>query len=205
MTFEVAKAFIDMILDANELSNTYITSTKSIGAIISFIGGEPLLEIDLISKISQYFINETFRRKHPWAIKFMFSICTNGILHFDPKVQEYLYQHQRHLSYNISIDGDKELHDACRVDHNGNGTYDRVSTAIKDYKAKFNINPGNKITVSVNNVNKISKALKTFINDYGYKRININCTYEDNWNATHANILYWQLHDVIDWIFDNNL
>lgn len=86
MSFETAKRFIDMILDADEMSNTYITSTKAKAATLEFIGGEPWLEIDLITKVSQYFINELFRRKHPWAINYMMDACSNGLLHFDPRV-----------------------------------------------------------------------------------------------------------------------
>ena len=84
MSFDTAKKIIDMILDADENINTYLTSTKSNGLILDFIGGEPLLEIELITNISQYLINELFKRRHNWAIKFMFSICSNGLLHFSP-------------------------------------------------------------------------------------------------------------------------
>ena len=87
MSFETAKRFIDMILDSDERINTYLDSNNTIGAVISFIGGEPWLEIDLISQVSDYILGELFRRKHPWAIKFCFSICSNGLLHFDKRVQ----------------------------------------------------------------------------------------------------------------------
>ena len=46
MTFETAKAFIDKLLnDQFERINTQNT----IGLLINFIGGEPLMEIELIS------------------------------------------------------------------------------------------------------------------------------------------------------------
>lgn len=72
MTFETGKAFIDMLLDADERTNQYLTSTHTMGAVFSFIGGEPWLEIDLIAKLSDYIIGELFRRKHPWAIRLCF-------------------------------------------------------------------------------------------------------------------------------------
>jgi hypothetical protein len=49
MSFDTAKQIIDMILSADEKTNSYITSTCCNGAIIDFIGGEPWLEVDLIS------------------------------------------------------------------------------------------------------------------------------------------------------------
>lgn len=203
MSFDVAKKFLDMILDADELSNTYITSTKAIACTLDFIGGEPWLEIDLIEKVSQYFINELFRRKHPWAITYMLNVCSNGLLHFDPRVQAYLEKHKFHLSYNISIDGNKELHDSCRVDLGGNGTYDRAMAAVRDYRAKGGV-MGSKMTIAPGNVDKIFKALVSMIEN-GYTHINLNCVFEEGWTNEHASTLYWQLHLLTDWLFDNNL
>lgn len=45
MSFETAKEIIDFLLDEN---NTYINPKNSPGIIIDFIGGEPLMAIDLI-------------------------------------------------------------------------------------------------------------------------------------------------------------
>lgn len=205
MSFDVAKRFIDMLLDADERTNTYITSTKNDGAVINFIGGEPWLEIDLITKVSDYFMGELFRRKHPWAIKFMFSICSNGLLHFDPKVQAYIRKHSRHFSYNISIDGNKELHDSCRIDLGGKGTYDRAIAGVKDYREKFQGKMGSKMTISPENVDKIYEAVTFMIGDSNYHNINLNCVYEEGWNTEHANILYWQFHKITDWLFENDL
>lgn len=205
MSFDTAKAFIDMILDADERSNSYITSTKCDGAVISFIGGEPWLEIDLISKVSDYFIGELFRRKHPWAIKFIFNVCSNGILHFDPKVQSYIKKHKVHFGYNISIDGNKELHDSCRIDLGGKGTYDRAIAGVKDYKENFNGFMGSKMTIAPENLDSMYNALIYMIKDSGYRNINLNCIYEKGWNLSHAKKLYNELHKLIDWLFDNKL
>ena len=54
--------------------------------VIEFIGGEPFLEIDLIDKITDYFINKLIKLNHPWATRYRISICSNGILYFEPKV-----------------------------------------------------------------------------------------------------------------------
>ena len=205
MSFETAKKFIDMILDADELVNTYITSTTSKGAIIDFIGGEPWLEIDLISQVSDYFIGELFRRKHPWAIKFMFSACSNGLLHFNPKVQDYLKKHSRHLYYNISIDGNKELHDACRIDLAGNGTYDRAIAAVNQYRDELQGYMGSKMTIAPGNVDKIFNAVSYMIKKNNYRSINLNCVYEEGWTKEHATILYWELHKLADWIVKEGL
>mgnify|MGYP003459713734 CR=1 FL=1 len=48
MPFEVAKKFIDKLLKKDSLIENYMESEESPGVILEFIGGEPLLEIDLI-------------------------------------------------------------------------------------------------------------------------------------------------------------
>ena len=205
MSFEVAKNFIDMILDADERTNTYITSTKCDGVIINLIGGEPWLEVDLIDKVSDYFIGELFRRKHPWATKFVFDICSNGLLHFDPRVQAYLKKHISHLGYNISIDGNKDLHDSCRVDLMGNGTYDRAIAGVKNFTEVFKGYMGSKMTIAPGNVDKVFDAVAFMIGDSGYKNINLNCVYEEGWTVEHARTLYWQLHQLTNWLHQENL
>lgn len=204
MSFETGKKFIDMILDADYKSNKYITSTKAVGAVINFIGGEPWLEIDLIDRLSDYFMGELFRRKHPWAIKFMFSVCSNGLLHFDPRVQRYIKKHINHLGYSISIDGNKELHDSCRIDLNGNGTFDRAISAVNNFHNVLGGFIGSKMTIAPANVYYVGEAVCSMI-ERGYRNINLNCVYEKGWNNEHAKELYWQLHNLTDWLFDNHL
>lgn len=204
MSFETGKAFIDMLLDADERTNSYIDSKRVIGAVINFIGGEPWLEIEVISKISDYFIGELFRRKHPWAIKFMFSVCSNGLLHFDQRVQAYLKRHRGHFGYNISIDGDKELHDACRIDLVGNGTYDRAIAAVEQYCNELGGQIGSKMTIAPGNVDKVGKAVNAMVKS-GYRHINLNCSYEAGWSNELAKELYWQLHHLTDYLFDNHM
>ena len=55
MSFETAKQCIDMLLASNE-TNDYINPVSSPFLILDFIGGEPLLEIELIDQIMDYFI-----------------------------------------------------------------------------------------------------------------------------------------------------
>lgn len=205
MSFDTAKQIIDMILDADQKTNSYITSTQCDGVILSFIGGEPWLAIDLITQISDYFIGELFRRQHPWATRFKFSICSNGLLHFEPKVQSYLHKHIRHLSYNVSIDGNKTLHDTCRLDLNGEGTYDRAIAAVRDYKNTFHGNMGSKMTLAPQNIHQLFSSVTDMIEQEGYRSINLNCVFEEGWTIEHANILYWELHKLTDWLKEKNL
>ena len=109
MSLETAKAAVDMLLAADERTNQYITSTEVAGVVLDFIGGEPLLEVELIDQILDYFVAQTFRLHHPWATRWKASMSTNGTLHFRPEVQRFLDKWAKRLSLSISIDGDKQL------------------------------------------------------------------------------------------------
>ena len=86
MPFEVAKKLIDEILTNDKSINSYVKSENAIGIVLEFIGGEPFLEVDLIDKIIDYFIEKCIILHHPWIDRFRVSICSNGVLYFTPKV-----------------------------------------------------------------------------------------------------------------------
>ena len=43
------------------------------------------------------------------------------------------------------------------------------------------------------------------VENEGYDFIHLNCVYEEGWTNEHANILYWELHKLADWLVENNL
>ncbi|MEG1562287.1 MAG: radical SAM peptide maturase, CXXX-repeat target family [Bacteroides sp.] len=204
MDFDIAKRFIDILLDADENSNTYINPGNSPAVIIEFIGGEPFLAIELIDKITDYFISQMIEKQHPWATRYMISISSNGVLYFEPKVQAYIKKHFHHLSFNISIDGNKELHDACRIFPNGSGSYDIAMRGVRHFTDVLHGRMGSKMTLAPENVRYTADAVKGLI-ESGYTEINLNCVYEKGWEQEHATILYYQLKELADYIIGNNL
>lgn len=204
MKLEDAKAFVDMILDADSNSAEYINPDLSPAIVIEFIGGEPLLEIELIDRITDYFIGELIRRHHKWATRYRLSICSNGVLYFDSKVQAYLRKHRHHLSFSISVDGNKELHDACRVFPDGRGSYDLAIAGVQHYTETLGGTMGSKMTIAPQNVSYVFDALKNLIG-LGYEEINLNCVYEEGWAVEHARILYGQLKLCADYLVENHL
>lgn len=48
MSLDVAKKFIDLLLDNNELIQSYVDTYSKKAVVLDFIGGEPLLEVELI-------------------------------------------------------------------------------------------------------------------------------------------------------------
>ena len=122
MSFETAKAFVDLIISGDKGLSGYVNPERSPGIIFDFIGGEPFLGIDLIDQICTYTMDQLIEKQHPWATKIMFSICSNGLLYFDERVQKFLDKWKNRLSFSVTIDGNKELHDSCRLTMDGKPT-----------------------------------------------------------------------------------
>ncbi len=204
MPFGIAKTLIDELLHNDKLIENYVKSKNSLGVILEFIGGEPLLEVDLIDQIIDYFIEQGIILHHPWIDRFRVSICSNGVLYFTPKVQEFIKKHQTHLSFSISIDGNKKLHDTCRIFPDGTGSYDLAIKAAKHYMKYYDKNLGSKMTLSIDNINYTFLALVNLWEN-GYNYIHANCVYEKGWTIEHARVLYNELKKVADYLLNNHL
>lgn len=201
MDFNTAKKFIDILLsDQFERINT----KNALGLSVHFIGGEPLMEIKLIQEIWEYLINEMIRLNHPWLYTTRGDLCSNGVPYFNPEVQKFFKKYHNFFSFSISIDGNKELHDACRVDYNGNGSYDIAMAAVRHYYKSYGIMPGVKMTLSPENIHYTKDAVINLISE-GYTNIFLNCIYEEGWNWSHANILYSKMIELADYVIENNL
>ncbi len=203
MSKEVAKKSIDMLFDEREKNDGYITEENSFGLIIDFIGGEPLLAIDVIDYTVDYFKEKAIKLRHPWAEHYMISMTTNGTLYFSDKVQEFIKKNKGKLSMTITVDGNKELHDACRVFPDGSGSYDIVEKAIK-HQLMYDKYANTKLTIAPENVNYLYDAIKNLKN-LGLYGVNGNCVYEEGWKHEHGKILYDQLKKVADYLLTDKL
>lgn len=202
MSFDTAKKFVDLLLSGKKGFGSYIDKEESPGIILEFIGGEPLLEIDLIDRIVDYFREQTLLLGHPWADNFMLSICSNGVAYTEPAVQRFLQKNTGRISFSVTLDGNRELHDACRVFPDGSPSYHLAYAACRDWMSRGNY-MGSKITLCPENVEHTFAASKHMM-DMGYQDININCVYEEGWTGEHASILYYQLKKVADYLLSDD-
>lgn len=93
--------------------------------LITFFGGEPLLNFDLLKKIVQYSIEKS----KEYEKKLSFSITTNATL-ISKEVIEFFNQHK--FSLTISIDGTEHMHDKNRPFKSGKGSYSSIVPKIKE-------------------------------------------------------------------------
>lgn len=187
MSLETAKKCVDLLFAEDARNSELVNEHDANGLIIEFIGGEPFLEIDLIDQIMDYFLDKAIELNHRWAIRYMINISTNGTLGDDPRVRAFMNKYAGRLSIGVTIDGDKAAHDACRVDCNGCGSYDK---AIKMFRetAGPDIAPGN--------LHLFASSVRHLVLDEGVDTLNCNCVYEEGWTVEHARELYRQLKEV---------
>lgn len=150
MNIETAKRAVDFFL-----SQPYTEEA----VVWDFIGGEPTLEIDLIEQIVEYIQLQTFKLKHPWFTKYTISVGSNGLLYDSPQVQKFIMRHRSHLSFSITIDGNKEKHDLQRVRPDGSGSYDTVAQNVKLWLKQFP-NAITKVTFASDDLPMLKDSIK---------------------------------------------
>ncbi|HLP57776.1 MAG TPA: radical SAM protein [Candidatus Deferrimicrobium sp.] len=93
-------------------------------AVISFYGGEPLLNFDCIKETVSY----AGEKAGLLGKTVEYSVSTNGLLLTD-SIIDYLVSHR--FAIGLSLDGGRRVHDANRVFPDGSGSFDRVAGNLK--------------------------------------------------------------------------
>lgn len=195
MSLDTAKKFIDRLFE--DYGKDYFA------VVLDFIGGEPLLQANLISDIVDYWYYKCIMENIEWGMLSRFSICSNGTEWDRPEVQRLMQKIGNCCSFTVSIDGNKDLHDSARVHHDGvTGSYDEAIHAATEYEARWHYDIGSKMTIAPSNVIFTYSALKHYL-DQGKQRIFANCVFEEGWTYDHAKILYEQLIKLADYKLTN--
>lgn len=200
LKFEDAKKFIDYILTRTPENCLYTNYDRYHGVILGFVGGDALMEIDLIDKVITYFVEKMLELGHPWLDKWAAHMDTNGVLYFSDKVQALLKRWPGSLSCTITLDGNQELHDKCRVFPDGRGSYSYAVAAIED-QFKQGIEPSGKLTVAHENIEYLYDAVLNMI-DLGYTFVLGNEVYEDVWTDDDPRKYYDQLVRIGQYFLD---
>lgn len=196
MPWAVAKQAIDYIL-----SQEANMPEKSV--VWDFIGGEPLLEIELIDKICDYIKKEMYIRNHHWFNSYRFSITTNGINYNNDKVQKFIIKNKEHLSLGITIDGTQRKHNLNRIWKGKEiecGSYMDVVKNIPLWLKQFPF-AGTKVTISSEDIPYITESV-LHIYSLGIHEVNINCVFENVWKEGDEQLFENQLIQLADIIIE---
>ena len=110
MSFEVGKQALDFLV-ANSGTRRNLE--------VDFFGGEPLMNFDVVKRLVAY--ARSIEKEH--NKNFRFTLTTNGLL-IDDDVIEFANRECSNVV--LSLDGRKEIHDRYRVDHTGNGSWEKI-------------------------------------------------------------------------------
>lgn len=203
MSFDTAKRIVDYLFEMYDKDepNGFINRNTT-ALVLEFIGGEPLLAADLIYETCDYFWKTALKRKHPWADNFRISITSNGVCYFNESVQRFIKKFHNRLSFAITVDGDKEMHDSCRVHADGSGSWDEANDALMDYTERYDRYLGTKVTISPENLEHFHSTVQYFA-ERGYTEINANPIYEHEWTVEEAQEYYRQLKKIADYMLED--
>ena len=178
-------------------------SDKDRTVVLEFIGGETLMYPDLLDLVCCYAATLSYEYKvqRPFHI----SVSTNGTLFNRPDVQRFVKRWADQLSIGFSIDGTQDIHDACRVDHAGNGSYDR---AVEGYKwVRQHVCPrriGVKATYCHATIDRWAEGVINLIK-LGFTDIAANVVFEEQWKKEVMFTIGEQMCRVVDYLFDHDL
>jgi len=196
MTFETAKSAVDYVLEHREVFPD--------GSVVwDFIGGEPLLKVGLIDQICDYIKIKTYQTGHPWFNNYRISFATNGLLYRHPDVQRFIQKNHAHLNIQISVDGNKQKHNAQRVFPDGSGSYDKVIAAVPLWLEQFP-NVGTKATIGHDDLPHVKDSV-LHLWSLGLNQVFMNVVMEDVWKDGDEDVFERQLVELADEIIDKKL
>lgn len=196
MNRETASKVIDLLFD--ERGQGFIDE-KVDHIQLGFIGGEPLLEIDLIRFVCDYFAQKCRELGHPWGEHWNATLTTNGVLYFDPRVQSFLEEYRGHLNFHISVDGPREMHDSCRTFRDGGGSFEQAYAAMRDYAQRFDPDFQPIVTLSPQNIERFFDIVQFFA-EAGMKSVAVSVVKDAEWQPGHGRLFYQELKRMADFL-----
>jgi len=183
MTFELAKKIIDFLFFNAEKGNR-----KAIE--ITFWGGEPLLEWELIKKIVRYV--ESVKN----GIKADFGGTTNGTLLTEEKLK--FFDDHGGIAFMVSLDGTPDTHNRYRTFHDGGGSQ---AVIMRNLEKALKYCKGYRVRMS-----PYAEGIHRFYDDvvylvsHGIGQLMFSPVYESGWTEEKWMIWEEQCHAVVDLI-----
>lgn len=158
-------------------------------ARISFFGGEPLLELDLMREAIA--LAREIEKRKGGKIPARFSMTTNGTL-VTPEVLEMLRKERFHLVF--SLDGCRESHELTRPFPGGRSSYDLIVENLK--RAMVAIPSVETITViDPVNVHLLPRSFESLM-ELGVRNLNFSLNYEAEWSDAQLEQLRGALEEL---------
>ncbi len=157
--------------------------------MLTFFGGEPLMEPDLLEHAVTYAADQAEAR----GIQLFPSVATNGTL-LDDRRMALLKEHQ--FQVQISVDGCAEAQDATRRFRNGRPSSARVEAGLKRLLAE-GFDPRVVAVVDPDNARHMGRSFD-YLMDLGVKRIHFSPNYNGQWDEASCALFERSLDDLGD-------
>lgn len=183
MSFETACQSIDWIF-------TNVPEDMN-GIEITFIGGEPLIEFDLIKKVYEY-----THEKYP-DDSYIFYATTNGAL-LNDEMKEWFREHKSSFVLGLSLDGLPDTHN-----HNRSNSYDKID--IPFFRDTWP-DQGVKMTISEYSLKNFADNV-IYIHNLGFKEIDGVNLFEGNFDwsdESYVRNIIPQLKKLVDFYVEND-
>ena len=209
--------FIDLLFSEKSLTDLVGDDTLKLdeGIVIDFIGGDSLINPDLLDKVLSYFNYKFIMSNKFKGYGWRASISSNGTLFERKDVRDFCEKWKSNLHLGVSIDGCPEIHDMNRVFPDGSGSMSKIMKWWPWYQETFPIaSMSTKATCSRNTIPYLYDSLKFMHEELGIRYINQNfimedtgCTEEDykeldrqlekccEYVLNHSHEMYWSMID----------
>ena len=185
MSLDTAIKCIDWVFDNVPLNMD--------GIEIDFIGGEPLLEFELIKKIVAYTCDNKRSKDYK---KFIFFATTNGTL-LDDSMKKWLTDHKNCFCLGLSLDGTRGTHN-----FNRSNSFDHID--IDYFRTMWPEQPV-KMTLSEYSLYHLAENVK-YLHSLGFEVRGVNLFEGDfDWDdKKYVDILIPQLKELVDFYVEND-
>lgn len=153
---------------------------------VSFHGGEPLLEFDLIKKICEWTWAQEF------DCKYYFFITTNGTV-LEDKMKEWFSVNKDRIMLGLSLDGTPEVHNYNRSD-----SYDKIDLG---FFTELWPNQPVKMTISDNTISSLSESI-IHLHNLGF-RVSANFAFGIDWSKIDLDLLDDELEQLVEYYINN--
>jgi len=182
MSFETGKKCIDWIFDNVPAEKSKIE--------ISFIGGEPFLEFEMLKKLVEY------TESNKYNIPYNFFAMTNGAI-LTAEMKEWLAKKSDCFKLGLSLDGGKDTQD-----HNRSNSFDKIDI---DFFTKYWKSASVKMTLSEYSFHNLAADIK-FLHSKGFSIHGVNLFEGDfDWSKDeYIQILVPQFKELVDFYAEHN-
>lgn len=171
-----------------------LTDAKELG--VTWWGGEPFLEWELMKELTEYASNKA--KENGKVI--VFDVTTNGTLLTEDKF-EWIKNNLKGLL--ISYDGIKESHDCHRKFKDGRGSWDIVENNILKLR-EAGVNFSLRMSLSVDNVSNFYNNVKHVFDDLKLSNLAYSPVFEQDWTEDIKKELEHQFDLIVEYLIELN-